>query len=65
MTRDPYKELTRGVEAGWNCALNNVQNWIEYMRHEENLSKKQKTLLLELEQELKRMANVWRGRDNV
>ena len=49
--------------AGWNSALNNIHGWIEYQRHEEPLSRKQKALLVELEQELNRMENLWRGRD--
>ena len=48
---------------GWNAALNSVHRWIEEQRHEEPLSKKQKALLLELEQELNRMENLWRGRN--
>jgi len=48
--------------AGWNWALNNVHAWIQCQRNEEPLTKKQNILLLELEQELNRMKNLWKGR---
>ena len=65
MTKITKANADKILVTGWNSAINNVHSWIEYMRHEENLSKKQKTLLLELEQELNMMENLWRGRDNV
>ena len=49
--------------AGWNSALNNVHSWIQEQRHEEQLTGTQEILLLELEEELNRMENLWRGKD--
>lgn len=62
MTKITKANADKILVAGWNAAINNVHNWIKYQLHEEDLSRKQKILLLELEQELNKMEDLWRSR---
>jgi hypothetical protein len=62
MTKITKAAMDKILVAGWNSAINNIHSWIEEQLHEEVLSKKQKIILLELQQELNRMENLWKGR---
>jgi hypothetical protein len=62
MTKITKATADKILVGGWNCALNNVHSWIQLQLNDGDLSRKQKILLLELEQELNSMENLWRGR---
>jgi len=65
MTKITKAKADKILVTGWNSALNNVHSWIQYQLHEEVLTRKQKILLLHLEQELNSMENLWRGREEI
>jgi hypothetical protein len=63
MTKRNNEKLDVAVRFGWNSACQEILWWIEDMREEDDLSRKQKRILLELESHLNIMHDLWRGKN--